>query len=297
MNTQKPALRAASSVGQALIIACGVLASALLLSARAHAQAPADAPHSGKVSFDEFQKDVTSFSTSFGGALSSGNTQAVQATVGAIFGLVRDRHALDLTMDFVYGRARPSVDEAMIDTARNLRSRGRYAFFLSTMDALFVAGMYRWDTFAGLDARLQGQVGYMRNLYTEDKLRLWGEIGYDLTYENFDPDPLSDPANPDRFIKGYQYLHSARLFFGYDNQINPMMVVLMGVEGLLNVEEPGDSRVNVELALRSVVVDRLQLEFKGILQVDTEPPPRSAGRPELYKYDGILKLNLIYTLI
>jgi hypothetical protein len=279
------------------LIACGVLLSALLLSARAHAQAPAEAPHSGKVALDEFQKDVTSFSTSFGGALSSGNTQALQATVGTIFGMVRDRHAFDLSMDFVYGRARPAASEGMVDTARNLRSRGRYALFLSTMDALFVAGMYRWDTFAGLDARLQGQVGYMRNLYTEDKLRLWGEVGYDLTYENFDPDPLPDPANPDRRLKGSQYLHSARLFLGYDNQINAMMVVLMGVEGLLNVEEPSDSRVNADLALRSVVVDRLQLEFKASIQVDTKPPVRPAGEPPLYKYDGILKLNLIYTLI
>jgi len=278
------------------LIACGVLVSALLLSARAHAQAPADAPHSGKVSLDDFQKEMTSFSASFGGALSSGNTQSLQATVGTIFGMVRDRHALDLTMDFVYGRARPSASEGLVDTARNLRSRGRYAIFLSTMDALFVAGLYRWDTFAGLDARLQGQVGYMRNLYTEDKLRLWGEVGYDLTYENYDPDPLPDPANPDRFVRGYQYLHSARLFLGYDNQINAMMVVLLGVEGLLNVEEPSDSRVNADLALRSVVVDRLQLEFKASIQVDTKPPVRPAGQ-ELYKYDGILKLNLIYTLI
>jgi hypothetical protein len=279
------------------LIACSVLVSALLLSARAHAQAPAEAPHSGKVALDEFQKDLTSFSASFGGALSSGNTQALQATVGTIFGLVRDRHALDLSMDFVYGRARPTASGAMVDTARNLRSRGRYALFLSTMDALFVAGMYRWDTFAGLDARLQGQVGYMRNLYTEDKLRLWGEVGYDLTYENFDPDPLQDPADPARRLKGSQYLHSARLFLGYDNQINAMMVVLMGVEGLLNVEEPSDSRVNADLALRSVIVDRLQLEFKASILVDTKPPVRPAGVPPLYKYDGILKLNLIYTLI
>jgi hypothetical protein len=279
------------------LIACSVLVSALLLSARAHAQAPAEAPHSGKVALDEFQKDLTSFSASFGGALSSGNTQALQATVGTIFGLVRDRHALDLSMDFVYGRARPTASGAMVDTARNLRSRGRYALFLSTMDALFVAGMYRWDTFAGLDARLQGQVGYMRNLYTEDKLRLWGEVGYDLTYENFDPDPLQDPADPARRLKGSQYLHSARLFLGYDNQINAMMVVLMGVEGLLNVEEPSDSRVNADLALRSVIVDRLQLEFKASILVDTKPPVRPAGEPPLYKYDGILKLNLIYTLI
>lgn len=295
MNTRKPALHAARMRGRAVVIACSVLCC---LAARAQAQPAnlaADETRS-TVSLDEFQKDVTSFSASFGGALSSGNTQAVQGTVGSVFGMIRDRHALDLSMDFAYGRARPSVTQPMVDIARNLRTRGRYALFLSTMDALFLSGIYRWDTFAGLDARLQGQIGYMRNLYVEEKLRLWGELGYDLTYENYDPDPLPDPVNTGRFIKGYKYIHSARLFLGYTNQINPMAVVALGVEGLLNVEEPSDSRVNVDLALRSVVVDRLQLELKFILQVDTKPAPRPANQ-ELSKYDGILKLNLIYTLI
>jgi hypothetical protein len=295
MNTRKPARHAARSAGRAVVHTFGVVLATMVFAASVHAQ-PAEAPHSGKVSLDEFQKEATSFSTSAGGALSSGNTQSMQATVGSVFGIIRDRHALDLSMDFAYGRARPNAAAGLVDTARNLRSRGRYALFLSTMDALFVASMYRWDTFAGLDARLQGQAGYMRNLYVADKLRLWGELGYDLTYENYDPDPLPDPANASRSIQGYKYLHSARLFVGYDNQINPMMVVLMGVEGLLNVEEPSDSRVNIDLALRSVVVDRLQLEFKAIVQIDTKPAPRPAGQ-ELYKYDGILKLNLIYTLI
>jgi hypothetical protein len=289
---RKPKLHAARIGARTVVLACGVLCS--VLASRVSAQAP-EAAHSEKIALDAFQKDITTFSTSTGGGISSGNTQAVQATVGSVFGMVRDRHALDLSMDFAYGRARPNPDAAMIDTARNLRSRGRYALFLSPMDALFVAGMYRWDTFAGLDARLQGQVGYMRNLYVQDKMRFWGELGYDLTYENYDPDPLTDPTTGAR-SPGYKYLHSARLFAGYDNQINPMAVVLLGVEGLLNVEDPDDSRINADIALRSVVIDRLQLEFKFTLQVDTKPPVRPAGQ-ELSKYDGILKLNLIYTLI
>jgi putative salt-induced outer membrane protein YdiY len=293
MNSRKPPRYA----GRAALVAVATLLGALAaLASSAHAQAPApsDAPLTGKVSLDEFQKELTNFSTSFGGAMTAGNTESMQATVGTVFGMIRERHALDLTMDFAYGQARPSRSQPLVDTVRNLRSRGRYALFLSTMDALFVAGAYRWDTFAGLDARLQGQVGYMRNLMVQDKMRLWGELGYDLTYENFDPDPLPDPDDATRFIKGYKYLHSARLFLGYDNQINPMMVVLLGIEGLLNVQDPGDSRVNGDLALRSVVVDRLQLELKLSVQIDTEPAPRN---PKLEIYDGIVKLNLIYTLI
>jgi putative salt-induced outer membrane protein YdiY len=259
-----------------------------------HAQpAPAAPAHTEKVSLDEFKSDLTSFSTSFGGALTSGNTRSTSASVGAAFGMVRGSHALDLSMDFLYGRAvLPKLGPGMRDTARNLRSRGRYAFFLSDMDALFAAGAYRWDTYSGLDARLQGQAGYMRNLYLLEKMRIWGEVGYDLTYENYDPDPLPDPANMGRFLKGYQYLHSARLFFGYDNQINPAVVVAFGIEGLLNVQHPKDSRINGDLAIRSVLIDRLQLELKGSVQYDSQPVSSTYE-----KFDAIVKLNLILTLI
>jgi len=275
----------------AAIVGSVMLALLMQLAARARAQ---DAAHSEKVSLDEFQENMTSFSTSLGGAFTTGNAQTMQVTAGSAFSMIRDRHGLDLSVDFAWGRANPAPSEgsSMVDTARNLRSRARYALFLSTMDALFVGGQYRWDTFAGLDARLQGQAGYMRNLLAREQLRLWGELGYDLTYENYDPDPLPDPDNAGQFLDGHKYLHSVRVFLGYDNQINPMMVVMLGVEGLINVVEPGDSRVNGDLALRSVVVDRLQLEFKLTMLLDTKP-----ASSDLAKLDGIAKLNIIYTLI
>lgn len=253
-----------------------------------------DTAHSEKVALDEFKQDMTSFSTSLGGAFTTGNAQSMQVTAGSAFSAIRGHHALDFSVDFAWGRANPTPAESssMVDTARNLRSRARYALFLSPMDALFVGGQYRWDTFAGLDARLQGQFGYMRNFMAIEKMRIWGELGYDLTYENYDPDPLPDPDNPGMVLDGEKYLHSARIFLGYDNQINPMMVVAMGIEGLINVVEPGDSRINGDLALRSVVVDRLQLELRLTILSDTKPASK-----DLAMVDGIAKLNLIYTLI
>src|ERR1700712_1247832 len=123
MNTRKPALHAACMRRRAVVIACAALCC---FAARVHAQPAALAPEEPRstVTLDEFQKDVTNFSAAFGGALSSGNTQALQGTVGSAFGMIRDRHALDLSMDFAYGRARPNSSSPMVDTARNLRSRG-----------------------------------------------------------------------------------------------------------------------------------------------------------------------------
>jgi putative salt-induced outer membrane protein YdiY len=255
---------------------------------------PADAtPYSEKAVAEAFQHDLTAANASVGASLNTGNTDSMQLNVGAGFQMVRGHHGLSLNMDFAYGRANLPNDmlDREVDTVRSLRTRGRYDLFMTPMDALFLAGSYRWDPFAGLDAREDGQIGYLRNIFKEDKHRLWGELGYDLTYDNYDPDPLPDPNNPGRFLKGHAYTHSARLFFGYDNRINAAVQLLTGVEGLLNVEQPKDFRFNWDLALRSAIIGRLQVELKFSMQLDTQPVP---GHRDL---DMQTRANLIYTMI
>jgi putative salt-induced outer membrane protein YdiY len=263
------------------------------VSALVQAQ-PADLTfHTEKVAAEPFQKDVTNFNVAIGGSLNTGNTKAMLLNVGNNFAMVRGHHGLGLTLDFAYGRANLPQDDnpGFVDTVRNLRARSRYDLFLSPMDALFVAGLYRWDPFAGLDARVEGQIGYMRNLFREDRHRLWAELGYDLTYDNYDPDPLPDPNNAGAFLKGTATVHSARAFVGYDNQLNASVVLLTGVEALLNVERPKDFRFNWDIAVRSSIVSRLQLEVRFALQLDTEPVP---GKRDL---DAQTKANFIYTFI
>ncbi|MEY4580028.1 MAG: hypothetical protein RL701_4731 [Pseudomonadota bacterium] len=286
MNVRGPALP---------YVAVCLLWAVSLATSPALAQ-PADLTlHAEKAATAPFQADVTTFNLSAGGSLNTGNTKAMLLNLGSAFALVRDRHGLGLTMDFAYGRANLPDDTTagFVDTVRNLRTRGRYDFFLTPMDALFLAGSYRWDTFAGLDARMQGQIGYMRNLFKEEQHRFWGELGYDLTYDNYDPDPLPNlPADtPDLFLKGYAYVHSARAYVGYENQLNAAVSVVTGLEGLLNVERPEDFRLNWDIAVRSSIVSRLQFELRFSLQLDTEPVP---GKNEL---DTQTRANLIYTLI
>lgn len=282
-------------------VACGIVLSALASPALAQ---PAEAtPFAEKVAAEPFQKDVTSMNANFGGTVNTGNTEAMAVNVGAAFTLVRGHHGFSMGMDFSYGRAKitdpPPADmpsaaptTRTVDTVRNLRARGRYDLFLTPLDALFLAGQYRWDTFAGLDARNEGLVGYKRYLYKEDKHLLWAELGYDLTYSNYDPDPLPDPNNAGSFLKGHEYAHAGRLFLGYDNQINAAVQFLTGVEGLLNVEKPEAFRLNWDVALRSSIVSRLQFELKFALQLDTSADDR--GKKEV---DAQTRANLIYTLI
>jgi putative salt-induced outer membrane protein YdiY len=265
------------------------------------AQVPELEQHTEAPPEELFQEDVTTLNASLGGQLNTGNTEAWQLNSGSAFVLVRGRHGLALNMDFSYGRANVADDlgpdgepvDELVDTVRALRTKGRYDFFITPMDAIFAASAYRWDTFAGLDARLQGQLGYMRNLFKETDHRFWAELGYDLTYDNYDPDPLlSDPMDPmSAVLEGDEIVHSVRGFLGYDNKLNASLTFLTGLEGLFNVEETKDVRVNWDNALRSAIAESFQLEVKFSLQLDTEPVPGAE------KVDTATTLTLIYTLI
>jgi putative salt-induced outer membrane protein YdiY len=272
-----------------------IAAATWLLAAGALAQPAEVEQHTESVVAEVFQEDVTTLNASLGGQLNTGNTEAWQLNTGSAFVLIRDRHGLALNMDFSYGRANVADDMAdeLVDTIRNLRTKARYDFFITPMDALFLAGGYRWDTFSGLDARVQGQIGYMRNLFKQEKHRFWTELGYDLTYDNYDPDPLfSDPADMmSAVLPGDEVVHSARAFIGYDNQINATLTFLTGVEGLANVEETDDVRVNWDNALRSSISGSFQLEMKFSLQFDNVPVP---DKKDL---DTATTLTLIYTLL
>jgi putative salt-induced outer membrane protein YdiY len=271
-----------------------VLALGLLCVGRAHAQAAPEAAiqHAEEVKVDVFQEDVTTLTANLGAAFNTGNTEAWQLNTGSDFALVRGRHGLGVSMAFAYGRANVKDDatDSLVDTVRNLKTRARYDFFLTPMDALFLAGVYRWDTFAGLDTRASGQVGYMRNFFKQEKHRFWGELGYDLTYDDYDPDPLIDMGTM-AVLPGDDVVHSGRLFLGYDNQINEAVMFLTGIEGLLNVEDTDDCRIAWDSALRSAIGSGFQVELKFSLGMDTQPVPGTE------KVDTTTLVTLLYTLL
>jgi putative salt-induced outer membrane protein YdiY len=216
----------------------------------------------------------------------TGNTKTWQVVGGSNFLLVRMPHALSAAADLAFGEADipdDDVDEYE-STVKNLRAKVRYDFFLSEMDAVIAAGAFRRDEFAGIDARAQGQVGYLRYFARSKTHRFWGELGYDLTYDDFAP--LTDED-----IEGSEVVHSVRVFAGYDNRLNEVVTYLGGLEALVNVEDTKDTRINFDNALRSKVANKLQVELKFSLQWDNVPIP---GAVDL---DTQTLVSLIYSLI
>jgi len=282
------------------------IALALLLSAGVAAAQPADATQFQQTSTDERpDDDTTNWALNAGGVFNSGNTRSYTLNAGTNFGIIRGRHGFALEWTFNYGRADVPADDSddLQQTVRNSNARVRYDLYLTRMDALFVALSHRWDTFAGLDTRLQGQAGYLRNFLREEKHRIWGEVGYDITWDDFDPDPLPNPdpadpmlcemtpSDPSCILDNNQVVHAGRLYLGYDNQLHENVRVTAGLEALLNLQEPEDLRLNFDAALRSTIAGSLQLEVRLKMLFDNVPVP---GKEKL---DTITTLSLIYTLI
>lgn len=231
----------------------------------------------------ESDDDLT-WTLSAGGVLNQGNTNALQVNAGSRFGIRRDRHSFDSSLRFVAGWVGDEFEEK---TAESLNVQARYDFFLSRMNALFVAVALRQDRFAGLSPRLQNQIGYMRNFFKREKHRLWAEVGYDLTFDNFDYSVLERPSEgaPDD-----QVVHAARLFLGYDNHINEDFTYLTGIEALFNVEDAEDIRINWNNALRTSLGGKFQAELAVLLQFDNVPVLGAE------RTDVLTQLNLLYNM-
>lgn len=285
-----------------------------LLSSAGLAAAQADpAQLTERVNTERPEEDTTSWALSAGGTFASGNTQSYAVNAGTNLSLIRGRHGIGASWTFVMGGANlpdDMVDEYVL-TARNSNARLRYDFYLTKNDALFVALAHRWDTFAGLDTRLQLQAGYMRNFLNVEKHRAWGEIGYDLTYDNFDPERRLDPDQsglmecmgadpltaPDVCLaEGTQIVHAARIYLGYDNQLSEAVRFLAGLEALLNLQEIEDLRLNFDAALQSTIAGNLQVEIKFKLLFDNVPALRADGT-SFEAVDTLTTVSLIYTLL
>ena len=271
----------------------GWLALALMLASGSSALAqPAAVEALGeKTKESKPTNDSTSWNLSAGAVLTTGNTQSLQINAGTNLSLARGIHGFELDGQYVLAIG---GDRFTTQTAHNLRGRARYDLFFTPNDAAFAAMALRLDRFAGLEPRIQGQIGYLRNLFklNEGKHRLWLEVGYDLTYDRFDYgllqlDPAIDPATLPR----NQIVHAGRLYVGYDNHLTSTLTYRGGLEALVNVLALGDVRLNWDNALRAKINGNLQAELKHTLQLDTQPVQGAR------RLDTTTTISLIYTLL
>jgi putative salt-induced outer membrane protein YdiY len=237
----------------------------------------------------------TVWTVSAGAVLNTGNTRSVAANLGSRLSLKRSTNVIAAEVAAVYGSASVRADDGHFHgwsvNTESLAGKARYDRFFTHDDAAFAALAGTRDRFAGLDLRFQVQVGYLRNLFdVEEKHRLWGEIGYDFTFDNFDPDPLLDPDTGNR-LDGTEALHSVRAFVGYDNHLDEHVTFLTGLESLFDVQDADNVRLNWASELRSKVGGNFQVGLTFTLHFDNVPVPGTE------KLDTITVVNLLYSLI
>ncbi len=282
------------------------LAASLALPSVAMAQSPAAAEeHAEEVAARPSENDVR-LSLTAGSALTYGNARTLAVNLGAEFIVRMDEHAFGAQLGWVYGLASLRPDPMMdfadwAESTNNLTWKLRYDFFITPDDSLFLVHRGRRDPFAALEPRIGLQAGYARSFFREDKHRMWGEIGYDFTYDHF-PMPLQvgvDDMNMP-ILSSDRTLHSLRLFIGYDNRLNDVLTYTTGLEALMRLDRPEHWRFEWINQLRSKLADWLQISLDLTGRLDSLPPGQAQAWNEqplqrTQMLDVLVTLNLVGT--
>lgn len=232
-----------------------------------HAQTPAVTQNTERVDEEAPSEDTENWTASAGANISSGNTRSYTFNAGTSFSIIRGNEGFAFDATTSYGRAVPAGGTMGFETnARNFQAKARFDHFFSHRHAGFLSTAFRWDTFAGLNARVQAQIGYQYNFIRETNHRLFTEVGYDFTFDDvvrsgIPPMPVDDTIP----------YHSARLFLGWDNQLSDDVKFKTGLEALMTVDVPEDWRLNWDNTLNVSVGSRLQIELKFTVLYDHQP--------------------------
>ncbi len=254
-------------------------------------------------------------SVAAGATINAGNTESYAGNLGGRLGWIRHPNQVTVEALTTAGYSKATENADVEQTSANVIGKARYDLFLSRNDALFVAVQPRRDTFAGINLRLQNQVGYLRNLYApSDTHRLWTELGYDLTYDIFArittttvtdvtdkvvadlPGQLVDDSEGTftqtksvSIKQDPEVVHSARVFFGYKNQTYPVANVNLGAETLFDFQKSKNVRVNGLAEITSSITGAFKLGIQSRVFFDNVPV---VGKD---KVDAVIALQLIYT--
>ncbi len=234
----------------------------------------------------DLDASATTLTLSAGATLNTGNTRSFLGNVGMRFNLLRGRHNFLAMGQGIYGQASlRDANNEFLDretNARTVTARARYDFSVTLSDAVYAGVNTRHDIFAGMDVRVQNQVGYKRLLWGDKaKHFVSSEVGYDFTY-----DKLVDGGGDD-------LVHSVRLFAEYMNRLSEHASFFTGFELLLDVEESENVRFEWVTELQTTIYNQLKLGVNFAARFDNRPLDVAPGVPA-DKLDTITTLNLVY---
>jgi len=146
-------------------------------------------------------------------------------------------------------------------TAKRVFVDARYDRFFGEKNSLYVLGGWFTDTFAGYDYRAHEQIGYSRQLVSNDKTKLVAELGADVAQENY-----VEGIDP-----GSAVIVAARVLVGVDHKFNENVAFSDKLEAYENVLSPADFRLTNTASITASLSDRFSLKLSHSLAFDNVP--------------------------
>lgn len=191
---------------------------------------------------EERKKGVTELAFNLGGLFTAGNSRSAAVTAGVKSRIRRGDHQLTLGIAGNYARA-GKVGTGSETTVENLQGAARYDYFVLKPMSIFGQVTGRHDRFQGLDLRLNADIGVAYFFIQQEKVRLWGEAGYDFQYDIRRDEALVDATgatkkdsdgNP---VGKTKAIHNARLFVGFDHKLYEGVQFVTSLEYLQDVTD------------------------------------------------------------
>jgi len=242
-------------------------------------------------------KDGTAATVQAGGLFSTGNARSLAITASGTYRYRADNHQFSAAAAANYGRAAADKDSPIATTVENVQGLLRYDYFFAEHWSGFLQAALRRDKFQGLDLRLNIDPGVSYSIIDDKQHRLWFEVGYDFQHdirrganvreaqEAYLADPTTAPEEPTHRTADR---HSARLFFGYDNQLNAYLTFTTGLEYLQAFDPTRSWRMTWNSSLKSALSDKFSVATTFTLRYDHDP------LPDIKDTDAITSVALIY---
>jgi len=235
--------------------------------------------------------DATEAKVQVGVLGSTGNSRSLAGTAAGSMRLRRELNEFSALLAANFARSAPTPADATKTTMENYQGKLRYDRFVSERVSLFLSLSGRRDRFQGLDLRMNLDPGLAYYFITEEKQRLWGELGYDYQYDIRRDDAIAAAQAKDGTILGKtKPRHSARGFLGYHTNVNEHVAFDTGAELLLGIPKTENWRLNWDNSLTVALDKRFSLGATFNLRYDHNP------LPAVEKLDTITAMNLICTL-
>lgn len=195
-----------------------------------------------------------------GGMVSFGNTQAQQLNVGLDLQRRTEKDRIAVGGNYRFGRQRNPDTGISSTTTDDWRLYGQYDYFLDEKLYLFGRLDVLSDNIADLNIRFSPTVGLGYLWVDTAKITFRTEAGLGWTYEDFDATGSTD-------------YFTARLAYGYTNQLRDGVLLFHNFEYLPSLEDLSVYRLNADLGLRVDLTDVIFAEGKIDWRHFSDPPP------------------------